>query len=74
MLPHVLALDIPKTGSGQYPLDALPVGFIVEAAKVVQVVEQQGVYVDIGIDGVTGFVHVSSSTTFPDILDFKTCR
>lgn len=59
MLPHVLALDTPKTGSGQYPLDALPMGFIVEAAKVTQVVDKQGVYVDIGIDGVIGFVHVS---------------
>jgi hypothetical protein len=58
MLPHVLALDTPKTGSGQYPLDALPVGFTVEDAKVIQVVEKQGVYVDISVDGVKGFVHV----------------
>jgi rRNA biogenesis protein RRP5 len=71
MFPHVLALDIPKTGSGQYPLDALPMGFIVEAAKVIQVVEQQGVYVDIGIDGVTGFVHVSSSVFRSNSPDFE---
>lgn len=51
-------LDVAKTASGQTPLDALPVGFIVEAAKVTEVVEDQGIYVDIGVDGVKGFVHV----------------
>lgn len=59
MLPHVIALDTAKTGSGQSPLEALPVGYIVEAAKVIEVIENQGVYVDIGVDGVKGFVHVS---------------
>ena len=57
-LPHVLTLDVAKTASGQLPLEALPVGFIVEAAKVIQDVQDQGIYVDIGIDGVRGFVHV----------------
>jgi ribosomal protein S1 len=41
-------------------LEALPVGYIIEQAKVVEVVEDQGVYVDIGVDGVKGFVHVRS--------------
>jgi rRNA biogenesis protein RRP5 len=54
-----LDLDVAKTASGQTPLDALPVGFIVEAAKVTEVLEDQGVYVDIGVDGVKGFVHVN---------------
>lgn len=60
-MPHVLALDTAKTASGQSPLEALPVGYVVEAAKVVEVIEDQGVYVDIGVDGVRGFVHVHIS-------------
>jgi rRNA biogenesis protein RRP5 len=58
ILPHVIALENAKTKSGQTPLEALPVGFIVEEAKVTQVVEGLGVYVDIGVDGVKGLVHV----------------
>ena len=58
LLPHIVALDIAKTASGQLPLEALPIGYVVEAAKVVEVIEDQGVYVDIGVDGVRGFVHV----------------
>jgi len=59
LLPHVVELDVAKTKSGQLPLEALPIGFIVESAKVVQVLEDQGVYVDIGVDGIRGFVHIS---------------
>ena len=58
LLPHIFVLDIAKTASGQLPLETLPVGYVVEAAKVVEVIEDQGVYVDIGVDGVRGFVHV----------------
>jgi len=54
-------LDVAKTTSGQPPLEALPVGYIVEESKVVEVIEDQGVYVDIGVDGVRGFVHVFPS-------------
>jgi rRNA biogenesis protein RRP5 len=60
LLPHIINLDVAKTASGQSPLEALPVGYIIEQAKVVEVVEDQGVYVDIGVDGVKGFVHVRS--------------
>jgi ribosomal protein S1 len=31
----------------------------VEAAKITEALEDQGVYVDIGVDGVKGFVHVN---------------
>jgi rRNA biogenesis protein RRP5 len=64
ILPHVISLDVAKTASGQSPLEALPVGYICEDAKVVEVVEDQGVYVDIGIDGVKGFVHVYPSLKY----------
>ena len=40
-------------------MEALPVGFTVEAVKVTEVIENQGIYVDVGIDGVRGFVHVT---------------
>lgn len=58
VLPHIVSLDVAKTTSGQLPLEALPVGYIVEAAKVVEVIEDQGVYADIGVDGVRAFAHV----------------
>ena len=71
VLPHIVNLDTAKTASGQSPLDALPIGFVIEAAKIVKIVENQGVYVDIGVDGVQGFVHVNilhfqSHVRFPD--------
>jgi len=62
-LPHIISLDVAKTASGQSPLEALPVGYVVEAAKVSEVIEDQGVYVDIGVDGVRGFVHVYTLLT-----------
>lgn len=72
VLPHILALDVAKTSSGQAPLEALPVGYVVEAAKVVELIEHQGVYVDIGVDGVRGFVHVflSLNLLIPDLPPF----
>lgn len=71
VLPHIVSLDTAKTASGQFPLDALPIGFVIEAAKIVKIIENQGVYVDIGVDGVSGFVHVNtlrfqSHVRFPD--------
>jgi len=74
-LPHVISLDIAKTGSGQTPLEALPVGYIVEAAKVTEVNENQGVYVDVGVEGVKGFVHVSTAhITILTFVDLETIR
>lgn len=59
ILPHILHLETANTATGQSPLEALPVGFILETVKVTEVVEGQGVYVDVGVEGVRGFVHVS---------------
>jgi hypothetical protein len=61
ILPHIINLDVAKTTSGDValnPLEALPVGFVVEAAKVIEVLKDQGVYVDIGLEDINGFVHV----------------
>lgn len=74
ILPHVVNLDIAKTASGQAPLDALPIGFIIEAVKVVKIIENQGVYVDIGVDGVPGFVHVPPRFTRDLMIDLSTFR
>jgi len=68
-LPHIASLDTAKTQSGQFPLEALPIGFIVESAKVIQVIEKQGVYVDVGVEGVKGFVHV-----YPFLIQSLTIR
>ena len=74
ILPHVINLDIAKTASGQVPLDALPIGFIIESAKVVKIIENQGVYVDIGVDGVQGFVHVNPLSTKYLMIDLSVVR
>jgi rRNA biogenesis protein RRP5 len=62
ILPHVVNLDVAETASGQTALEALPVGFTVESVKVTEVIEDQGIYVDVGVDGVKGFAHVCSLT------------
>ena len=59
VLPHILNLEVAKTKTGQTPLETLPIGFILETAKITDVIPEQGVYVDVGVDGVKGFVHVS---------------
>jgi ribosomal protein S1 len=67
-------LNVAKTKSQQSPLEALPVGYIIEAAKVTEVVEDQGVYVDIGVDGVKGFAHVyihHEMSLTPDISSLR---
>jgi len=74
VLPHVLDLEVAKTATGQSPLDALPVGFIVESTKVTEVVEDQGLYVDVGVEGVRGFVHVGPSPDGSLITDIATFR
>ena len=50
-------------------------GYIVEAAKVTEVNENQGVYVDVGVEGVKGFVHVSTAhITILTFVDLETIR
>jgi rRNA biogenesis protein RRP5 len=64
ILPHIITLENAKTSSGQIPLAALPIGFIVEEAKVTRVIDGLGVYVDVGVDGVNGLVHVNLHKSF----------
>ncbi|OIW33783.1 nucleic acid-binding protein [Coniochaeta ligniaria NRRL 30616] len=62
LLPHVLSL-VPKTaevdGKPVEPLTALPSSAFVETCTVQKVEPEIGLYVDVGIEGVPGFVHIS---------------
>ncbi|KAH8910006.1 nucleic acid-binding protein [Coniochaeta sp. PMI_546] len=62
VLPHVLSL-VPKTaevdGKPVVPLTALPNSAYVETCTVQKVEPEIGLYVDVGIEGVPGFVHIS---------------
>ena len=62
VLPHVLSL-IPKTaevdGKPVDPLIALPSSAFVETCTVQKVEPEIGLYVDVGVEGVPGFVHIS---------------
>lgn len=62
VLKHVTSLK-PKTASKDdqpvVPLQALPHSTIVEKCTVKQVEPEIGLYVDVGVEGVSGFVHIS---------------
>ncbi|KAH8653397.1 hypothetical protein BX600DRAFT_553131 [Xylariales sp. PMI_506] len=61
LLDHVVALE-PKLFKGSdktLPLDGLPVSSLVEKCTVTKVESEIGVFVDVGIKNVSGFVHIS---------------
>ncbi|KAK8022186.1 hypothetical protein PG993_012953 [Apiospora rasikravindrae] len=61
MLDHVTKLR-PKTvdgSSSKSPLDALSISALVEECTVTKVEPEVGVFVEIGVKGVPGFVHIS---------------
>ncbi|KAK8123488.1 hypothetical protein PG999_003406 [Apiospora kogelbergensis] len=81
LLEHVTKLR-PKTvdgSSNKSPLDALSISALVEKCTVTKVEPEVGVFVEIGVKGVPGFVHISrlkdgkvdmlSQTTGPYRLD-----
>ncbi|RDW94919.1 hypothetical protein BP5796_00682 [Coleophoma crateriformis] len=62
LLDHVLALvtqQATKDGKKLNPLDILPLSSIVDEVTVRKVEEGVGLFVDVGIKGVPGFVHIS---------------
>ncbi|BFZ59560.1 rRNA bioproteinsis protein rrp5 [Saitoella coloradoensis] len=62
LLHHVLELTTASIRQGkarQDPLEALPIGTIVEAAKVKKVEATQGLWLDMGVSGIQGFCHIS---------------
>ncbi|KAH9906139.1 nucleic acid-binding protein [Xylariomycetidae sp. FL2044] len=59
LLEHVVFLQTKTDVSKKMPLDVLPISTIVEQCTITKVEPEIGVFVDIGIDGVPGFVHIS---------------
>ncbi|RYP80067.1 hypothetical protein DL769_002641 [Monosporascus sp. CRB-8-3] len=59
LLEHVLSLQPMRTTSSQHPPDALSISTLVEQCTVTKVEPEIGLFVDIGVDGVSGFVHIS---------------
>lgn len=62
ILDHVKSLqtiDAEVDEEAKRPLDALPISSVVEECKVKRVETDIGLFVDVGIEGVPGFVHIS---------------
>ncbi|KAK2604944.1 hypothetical protein N8I77_007834 [Diaporthe amygdali] len=62
ILDHVLSFETPSArfeGSQKKPLDALPISSVVENCVVKRVESDIGLFVDVGVEGVPGFVHIS---------------
>ena len=62
LLHHVMSLGSQqaiKNGEKHNPLDILPLSTIIEEVTVRKVEPGAGLYVDIGLKGVSGFVHIS---------------
>ncbi|RYP47349.1 hypothetical protein DL768_006600 [Monosporascus sp. mg162] len=59
LLEHVLSLQPMHTTSSQHPPDALSISTLVEQCTVTKVEPEIGLFVDIGVDGVCGFAHIS---------------
>ncbi|KAI1180279.1 hypothetical protein F4777DRAFT_529472 [Nemania sp. FL0916] len=59
LLDHVMTLSPQRTKSAKFPLDVLPPSSAVEKCTVFKVNPVVGVFVDLGIDRVPGFVHIS---------------
>lgn len=62
ILDHVLSFKAPSAqveGSGKKPLEALPISSVVETCVVKRVEADIGLFVDVGVEGVPGFVHIS---------------
>ncbi|CAJ2506945.1 Uu.00g081310.m01.CDS01 [Anthostomella pinea] len=59
LLDHVVSLQPKLAASKKSPLETLPISSVVEECKVTKVESEVGVFVDAGVDGVPGFVHIS---------------
>ncbi|KAI1426670.1 hypothetical protein F5Y12DRAFT_712819 [Xylaria sp. FL1777] len=59
LLDHVMTLKPLRTASAQLPLDLLPPSSMVEQCTVFKVDPDMGVFVEVGVDHIPGFVHIS---------------
>ncbi|KAF8477409.1 hypothetical protein BDZ91DRAFT_774053 [Kalaharituber pfeilii] len=59
VLPHILTLGSPSEAVQQYPTKALPISTIVDETKITKVDPKRALFIDVGISGIPGFVHIS---------------
>ncbi|KAI2630538.1 hypothetical protein GGS21DRAFT_207009 [Xylaria nigripes] len=59
LLDHVITLTTQKTASADSPLTKLPISSAVEKCTVFKVDPDMGVFVEVGVDQIPGFVHIS---------------
>ncbi|KAI8966758.1 nucleic acid-binding protein [Daldinia sp. FL1419] len=59
LLDHVVSLKLKSTSSGELPTKSLPISSTVEECKVTKVDPEVGLFVDVGVEGTPGFVHIS---------------
>ncbi|KAI1116184.1 hypothetical protein F5Y14DRAFT_408468 [Nemania sp. NC0429] len=59
LLEHVTTLTPQRTASAKLPLNLLPLSSLVEKCTIFKVDPEMGVFVEIGLDRVPGFVHIS---------------
>ncbi|KAI8634910.1 nucleic acid-binding protein [Xylariaceae sp. FL1651] len=59
LLDHVMTLKPQREASNKLPLDILPMSSIIDKCTVFKVDTEIGVFVEVGVNGVPGFVHIS---------------
>lgn len=59
ILPHILSLSQPSEKPKGGPLAALPISTILDKAKIMKVNPKLGLFIDVGVPGVPGYVHIS---------------
>ncbi|KAI1410194.1 nucleic acid-binding protein [Hypoxylon sp. FL1857] len=59
LLEHVVSLTSKLASSTKLPSEALPISSMVEQCTVTKVDPEIGLFVDVGVEGVPGFVHIS---------------
>ncbi|KAK7751330.1 rRNA biogenesis protein rrp5 [Diatrype stigma] len=59
LLDHVLSLRPKQTATSKLPSEALSISSLVEQCTVTKVEPEIGLFVDLGVNGVPGFVHIS---------------
>lgn len=61
LLPHVVDFNIVSTSTMEHqnPTDAMPVGFVLNKITIKHVEPSVGLFCDIGVDNLLGFVHIS---------------
>lgn len=59
MLKHVLSFESISASENLSPSAILPISKILEETRIVKVVNGVGLFVDVGVKGVRGFVHIS---------------